>query len=216
MADATDGVTIQTDQEYRFIVSWLVRFLRGGPDGEFRYSPVASPVEAGVVGKLGRWGKRPADEDLVQVEVPEGTRKLELSIQGRSVDVPLSGTRSQKKLLFWHGPAADLGGASWDDVQLVEVTASGEVPFSPHVEAKADAARGRLGLVDVLAEDPAAPGRKRTLRYGIFRTRTPKLTFVLPNLDVPGLDIFVDDGDDDTQDEVNLTAHLSLSGEVST
>lgn len=215
-AEATSGVTVETDQEYTFTIGWLVRFLRGGPDGKFVPSPVASPLEAGVVGKLGRWAKRPADEDLVQIEVPAGTSKLELKVDGRTVPVPVSGTRSQKKLLFWHGPAADLGGASWDDVQLVEVTASGDLPFSPHVAAEADDARGRLGLVDVLADDPDAPGGKRTLRFGMFRTRTPKLTFVLPNLEVPVLDIFVDDGDDDTEDEVNLTAHLSLQGEIST
>ena len=213
-AEATGGVTVHTDEEYRFVIGWLVRFLRGGPDGEFRPTQVASPLEAGVVGKLGRWGKRPADEDLAQIEVPAGTSKLELKFDGHTVAVPLAGTRSQKKLLFCHGPAADLAGASWDDIQLVDVTASGDVPFCPRIEAEADDARGRLGLVDVLADDPDAPGRKRSLRFGLFRTRTPKLTFVLPNLEVPELDVFLDDGDDDTEDEVNLTAHLSLASEI--
>src|SRR5262249_62360388 len=110
------------------------------------------------------------------------------------------GPGARKRASCGPGPAADRGGAAWDDVQLVEVTASGDVPFSPRVDAEADDARGRLGLVDVLADDPDAPGRRRTLRFGMFRTRTPNPTFVLPNLDVPELDIFVADGDDHTQD----------------
>ena len=30
---ATQGVSIETDQVYRFVIGWRVQFLRPGPDG---------------------------------------------------------------------------------------------------------------------------------------------------------------------------------------
>jgi len=220
--ELANGVAVPVGQATRVVIGWGVLFVRSDAGGVRSPAAFTAPIAAGVLGRLHRWGQRPADEDLVELEVPSGADRVELRCDGRSVAVPLAGKRSQKKLAFWYGAASDLGGATWGDIQLVEASASGAVPFTPIVEAHAqrgaDRDEGRLGLVDILAEDPDAGGRLRSLRFGVFRTRAPRLTFVLPNLgvDVAELDVFLDDGDDDTDDELNLTARVALAGTVTT
>jgi peptidoglycan hydrolase-like protein with peptidoglycan-binding domain len=123
---------------------------------------------------------------------------------------------SRKKLLLWHGRREDLGGASWPDIELLDVTASGEVPFVGEVEARAGDAQGTLGLIDVLAEDPDAAGTFRTLRHGIFRTRSPRLKVCIGGLAPANVKVLLDDGVDETEDEVDVTRLFSLSAPQTT
>jgi len=197
-----------------------LRFLRGrdfearAPAGQPSVTLVASPLEASVVGRLAKSKKRPLEHELVSLEVYDGqgtsatvrsgaeTAQLELTAREGKLF-------SKKKLLFWHGARGDLGGASWPDVQLLEVTASGDVPFAAQVEATCGDARGTLGLFDVLAEDPEAPGTFRTLRHGLFRSRTPRLRICSGGLEPGQLRFVLDDGAEETDDEVDFTGLLA-------
>src|SRR6185503_11006701 len=151
------------------VVGWGVRFLVGRADGSFAPAPIAGPVPAAVVGRWHAWRKPPPPEDLVQIEVPSGAQRCELEVDGRKSPVELEGSRSKKRFLFWYGESSALGGASWDDVELVDVSHSGDTPFHTRVVAHADEEQGRLGLADVLVEDPDQEGTKRSLRYALVR-----------------------------------------------
>ena len=196
------------------------RVLEGAPaNAQPQDVPVATALDGAVVARLHRFGQRPLPPELVSVRTPKGIAGPVTLQTGRgTADVAMreggAGSESEKKLLFWYGDSP--GDAAWDDIQLVEVSASGDAPFATTLRASAGAARGELGLLDVLAEDPDAPGTWRTLRHGVFRTRTPRLKLVLPNLRLSDVRVFLDDGDDRTDDELDLTALLRLSGPVTT
>jgi hypothetical protein len=183
-------------------------------------TPVALALDAAVVGRLHRYGRRPLGPELVAVRAPAGVASVALQTGRGAATIAMraggSGAESEKKLLFHYGDAGQLQGAQWDDVQLVDVSASGDAPFATQLRASGGSASGSLGLIDVLAEDPDSPGTFRTLSHGLFRTRSPRLRFVLPNLDLAGLRVFLDDGDDATDDELDVTALLHLDGAVTT
>ena len=180
--------------------------------------PVAVALDGGVVARLHQFQRRPLPSELVSVRAPAGISSVTLQTGRGTATVAMraggGGAESQKKLLFWYGDSPS--GAQWDDLQLVEVSASGDAPFATTLHASSGAARGDLGLLDVLAEDPDAPGTWRTLRHGLFRTRGPTLRFVLPNLQLQDVRVFLDDGDDATDDELDITGLLHLSGPVTT
>ncbi len=183
-------------------------------------TPVALTVDAAVVGRLHKYGQRPLAPELVTVRAPAGVASVTLQTGSGTATVAMraagDGAESEKKLLFHYGDKGQLQGAQWDDVQLVDVSASGSAPFATVVSASGGSASGQVGLIDVLAEDPDSPGTFRTLSHGVFRTRTPKLRFVLPNLDLANLRVFLDDGDDATDDELDITALVHLDGPVTT
>lgn len=205
-----------------------LRFLRGKdfearePSGQPAPTSVALPMEASVVGRLHRYRRRPLECELVTVEVFDGSgSKVTVRSPRESVDLELAAAgggapASRKKLLLWHGRREDLGGASWPDIELLDVSASGEVPFVGEVEARAGDANGTLGLIDVLAEDPEAAGAFRTLRHGIFRTRSPRLKICIGGLAPSVLRVLLDDGVDETDDEVDVTGLLALSAPQTT
>ncbi|MFV8749114.1 peptidoglycan-binding protein [Nannocystaceae bacterium ST9] len=180
---------------------------------------VASPLPAGVVGRLAKWGDRPPPESLIQVGVIAATQdEVTLSCDAGSTTLTLGGTpgspgrrTTEKWILPWYGEAGDLQGAAWDDVELFEVTAGGSLPFATSIEATCGAGKRKLGLIDVIYADPDS-GTGRSARYGVFRTRTPSATFVLPELEHDRLKFVLDDGYDDTDDRLDVTALLGVSG----
>ncbi|HEX9578000.1 MAG TPA: contractile injection system protein, VgrG/Pvc8 family, partial [Myxococcales bacterium] len=183
-------------------------------------SPVAVALEAAVVGRLHKFAQRPLASELVSARAPAGVSSVTLQTGSGSATVAMraqgQGAESEKKLVFWYGDSSALGGAQWDDLQLVEVSASGDAPFATVLHASGGSASGTLGLIDVLAEDPDSPGTFRTLRHGVFRTRSPRLRFILPNLPLDGVRVFLDDGDDATDDELDVTRLVALQGPVTT
>ncbi|HZR10033.1 MAG TPA: peptidoglycan-binding protein [Myxococcales bacterium] len=228
------SVSLRTGTSYLVVVgsgnapSRGLRFLRGkdfdarDPSGRPAPTTVAMPLEASVVGRLCRYHRRPLECELVTVEVFDGSGStVTVRSPRESVDLELATAAGQppasrKKLLFWHGRREDLGGASWPDIQLLDITTSGEVPFAPEIEAKAGDAKGTLGLIDVLAEDPDAAGTWRTLRHGIFRTRAPRLKICIGALPAAELRVVLDDGVDETDDEVDVTRLFALSSPQTT
>jgi len=225
--------SLRTGKQYRIVVPKKspppaargLRFLRGrdfdlrAPGGRQVPTLVALPLEASVVGRLRRAGKRPLESELVSIEVYDGQGTNAKVRSGReTAELPLSSSGgtllSGKKLLFWHGERGDLGGASWPDVQLVEVTASGEDPFEAQVEVTCGDARGTLGLFDILAEDPESAGAFRTLRHGLFRSRTPRLKICSGGLDPAQLRFVLDDGADQTDDEIDVSGLVAGQADV--
>jgi hypothetical protein len=204
-----------------------IHFLRGkmvcacqaSGDGALIETRAVQPLHAQVVGKLFRYGRRPLDGELVTIRVDEAAAPavevdsgvevvtLELEPQG-------AGFAAKKKILLWHGDAAGLGGATWNDIALVNVSASGELPFRLYVTARCGGAEAKLGVLDVLIRDPEG-GAWRTARYGLFRTRTPSLKITTPNLAVDGVSVHLDDGEEDTDDEIDVTRLIALAGEIS-
>lgn len=194
-----------------------------GPVGAPIDTFVASPLPAGVIGRLAKWGERPPPESLIQVGVIAASEdEVTLACDAGSTKLPLGGTPgspgrrlTQKWILPWYGEAKDLQGAAWDDVELFEVGVGGAIPFARAIEASCGAGKRKLGLIDVLHADPDS-GTGRTARYGVFRTRTPNTTFVLPELDHDRLRFVLDDGYDDTEDRLDITALLGVSGPETT
>ena len=58
------------------------------------------------------------------------------------------------------------------------------------------------------------PRIRRTAQYGLFRTRTPELMIVTSNLPPGSLKVSLDDGEEDTDDELDITKLAKLSGDV--
>lgn len=207
----------------------ILSFIAGGLDCGAVSStaevdtPAVAPLPAGVVGRLFKWERRPALSSLFKVKVVAATEdQVNLSCDAGSVDLDLGGTpgslggrTTQKWILPWYGEAGDLGGAQWDDIELFEVSAGGSIPFATSIDARCGAGEGSLGLIDVIFEDPDT-GKGRSCRYGVFKTREPKATFVLPQLDHDRVRVVLDDGYDDTNDELDITALVAIAGAETT
>jgi len=181
---------------------------------------VAQPLPARVVGLLHRIGGRPLSGELVAVRVVGGTpppTNVTIRSAAASVTLPLesrAGAKEpRKRLLLWYGSAGDLDGARWDDIELLDVSSGGGVPFGLEVTASCDGAEAKLGVVDVLIADPDG-GAKRTARYGLFRTRKPSITFATPRLQTSQMRVRLDDGENDTPDELDVTRLVRLSGDT--
>lgn len=203
----------------------VIHFLRGpvcpcvGVAG-FHDTPVAMALPARVVGKLFQYSARPIDGELVQVRVRSAT-DTNLQIQSSAetltleVDAGVPNFGSRKKLLLWFGDAGDLGGAHWDDIVLLNVSAGGG-GLATKVTARCSGAEAELGVMDVLIEDPGAAGTFRTARHGLFKTRTPTLKIAAGVVPTAQLQVWLDDGDDDTDDELDITNFVGLAGELTT
>ncbi|MCA9700073.1 MAG: hypothetical protein KC431_21285, partial [Myxococcales bacterium] len=183
-------------------------------------TPALAPTPAGVIGRLHRWERRPSPAMLFKVKVFAASEdQVTLSCDAGDLELPLDGSAgslggrmSQKWVLPWYGDGSELEGAAWDDIELYEVGTGNKIPFATKVEGSCGAGKATLGLVDVLFEDPDS-GEARTARYGVFRSRRPKATFVLPGLDHGRLRIVLDDGYDDTDDELDITELVAAAGD---
>lgn len=212
--EATD-----VEPQISFARAGVRRGGRGAVGGE-RRTVAVPPVPAAVLGYLGRWSKPPPVESLVRVHVTHPTEMtVTLSAEGGDIELELSGVEgagmavSKKRVLPWFGDAADLDGASWDGIELLDVSAGGDLPFGLRIEATCGSGSGTLGVFDVLFADPSG-GPARSARYGLFKTREPAAKFVLPELDVSKVRVLLDDGEDATADTLDVTEMVALDGDV--
>ncbi len=145
--------------------------------------------------------------------------KVALRAEGGDVELDLTGVEgtavsvSTKRVLPWFGDAADLDGASWDDIELLDVSAGGDLPFGLRIEATSGAGSGTLGIFDVVFDDPAG-GPARSARYGLFKTREPNAKFAFPEIDVSRVRVLLDDAEDATADTLDITDLVALAGDV--
>src|SRR5688572_26617697 len=123
-----------------------IRFLRGTrvcacqqpASGALVETRVAIPLHSKVVGNLFRYGRRPLDGELItirielspapSVDVDSGGEVTTLELESQA-----AGLVTKKKLLLWHGDSSDLGGAEWGDIILINVSASGDLPYQLYV-----------------------------------------------------------------------------------
>jgi hypothetical protein len=208
------------EQTIEFLRGPVICGCQGSPgDGAETVTRAVAPLAAKVIGRLFRYEKRPPSGLLTRIRVKGGSRTvatLASTQQTLTVDLePQAGALvSKKKILLWFGQQLDLQGAAWDDILLLNINAGGALPFDVRVKAQYGATSRNLGLLDVLIEDPDDAGNFRTARYGVFRTRTPHFQFVAAEMQWKDLQVFFDDGENETLDEVDATALVNLSGDV--
>jgi len=216
-----------TDALYRFkLKPTRIKFLHGTTvcacmkpgSGALVETRAAIPLHSKVVGKLFRYQSRPLDGELITVRVdPVGSQSVDIdsgvAVTTLELEPQDTGLVTKKKLLLWHGDASDLNGAAWDDIVLIDVSASGDLPYQTFVTARCRGTNAKLGVFDVLISDPEGSGW-RTARYALFRTRTPNLKITTPNLPLGGIKVQLDDGEEQTDDELDITRLVRLAGDV--
>jgi hypothetical protein len=216
-----------TDSLYRFKLKPIrIKFLRGtrvcaclkADSAASVETRVAIPLHSKVVGKLFRYQSRPLDGELITVRVePAGAQSIDIDSGNDVTSMELEprdgGLVTKKKLLLWHGDSSDLEGAAWDDITLINVSTSGDLPYQMSVTARCCGTEAKLGVLDILINDPEGSGW-RTARYALFRTRTPSLKVTTPSLALGGIKVQLDDGDESTDDELDITRLVKLAGDV--
>jgi len=201
-----------------------VRFIRGIvlalPERAWSWleTEVVTPLPAPVVKRLQKYRKPPRDSEMVRVCVSQvaastatisgGTATVTVGLQAQDGEYV-----SVKKILFWYGDGQGINPDNWPDIQLVEVTSGSG--FVTQLTGTAQGVSAPLGMLDIRVSDPDG-GQSRSLRYCILRTRKPALTFLTPLVDVTKIQIILDDGDNNTEDNVDITAAVRLSGASTT
>ncbi len=182
-------------------------------------SPVVSPVPKAVAELWKKTGITPSESNLIRIVVDPGVvtePKAKLKAGSKTVAFDLEktedGVGSKDMLLFVYGEGS-VGEKDFPGIQVVDVTKSGPEGFETTVEFEAGPDKRKLGLIDVLIKDPA-DGKYRTARYGIFKARTPEAKLVCPRIGANNIQVFLDDGSDQTDDRINITALANPSGDV--
>ncbi|HLP40810.1 MAG TPA: hypothetical protein VK465_04830, partial [Fibrobacteria bacterium] len=185
--------------------------------GEFS-SPVVSPIPKKTVSHWKKLGRSPESSALLRISVdpdilPPG-EKLKLKAGSKTVELEVDetaeGVVTKDMLLFVHG---DGGAETLEGIKIIDVSKGGNMPFEATVEVTAGREKRELGMADLLIQDPA-DGKFQSARYGLFKTRTPSVKLVCPEVGANNLRVLLDDGNEDTPDELDITKLLDPAGDV--
>jgi hypothetical protein len=175
---------------------------------------VISAIDKKVVGYIHAHGGSidPVYLISVQVDDPElPTAEIKIEAASGEITLPLTQNgegswQAEKLLLFVYGDDGDLNGATFEGVELIDISESDDIGFKTAVPFTASDHRRSLGIIDFLIkEDDDAGGEFKTCRFGLFKTRTPTFKLVAEHTDPARLEIILDDGDDETEDGVDIT-----------
>jgi peptidoglycan hydrolase-like protein with peptidoglycan-binding domain len=175
---------------------------------------VISAIDKKVVGYIHGHGGSidPVYLISVQVDDPElPTAEIKIEAASGEITLPLTQNgegswQAEKLLLFVYGDDGDLNGATFEGVELIDISESDDIGFKTAVPFTASDHRRSLGIIDFLIkEDDDAGGEFKTCRFGLFKTRTPTFKLVAEHMDPARLEIILDDGDDETEDGVDIT-----------
>ncbi len=212
---------LRTGEKNQLVVpvpEYKIFFLRGnsftGADGE-KVKPtetnVISPIDKKTIGFLFKHKLSPesANQLLIKVDTTV-VKKPELKIKSASGDAVLllikgedGNWYTEKKVVLIYGKESDLQGAKFDGIELVDVTKSGDIGYADTVEVTCETETRKIGMIDFLIENDE--NKYTTARYGIFKTRTPNFKLLCNQIGPNRIKIVLDDGDDETIDELNLT-----------
>ncbi|MEO5616842.1 MAG: peptidoglycan-binding protein [Candidatus Eisenbacteria bacterium] len=156
---------------------------------------------------------------VLTIRVPEpsvtqGTLEIQTAKGTTSVNMTrgTAGWECPRRFLLMYGEDGDLQGAAFEGIELLDVTKSGDIPFEQLIKCRVQGHERELGVVDFLIKD--ADGKFRTARHGVFKGRKPTFKLVAPRIGPNFLEVFLDDADEDTMDEIEITKLVKPEGAV--
>jgi hypothetical protein len=203
----------------------VVKFYRG--DSWFQPSealgnvevPAIAAVDKKVLGWLSKHGDLPESAVVLTVrvldpKVTQGTLEIETPKGAKTFTMTrgTAGWECPQRFVLMYGEDGDLQGAAFKGIELLDVTKSGDIPFEQLIKFRVQGFERELGVVDFLIKD--ADGKFRTARYGVFKGRKPTFKLVAPKIGPNFLEVFLDDADDDTEDEIEITKLVKAEGAV--
>jgi len=203
----------------------VVKFYRG--DSWYQPSeahgnvevPAIAAVDKKVLGWLAKHGDLPESAVVLTVrvldpKVTQGTLEIETPKGSKSFTMTrgATGWECPQRFVLMYGEDGDLQGAAFKGVELLDVTKSGDIPFEQLVKFRVQGFERELGVVDFLIKD--VDGKFRTARHGIFKGRKPSFQLVAPKIGPNFMEVFLDDADDDTPDEIEITKLVKPEGAV--
>ncbi len=202
-----------------------IRFFRG--ESFFQPSqgpgtievPVMPAMDKKVLGWMAKHGDVPEAACVLTVRVPDprvtqGMLDVETPKGSKSyaMNRAAGGWECPQRFVLMYGDDGDLQGARFDGIELLDVTKSGDVPFEQTVKFGVQGHERELGVMDLLIRD--ADGQFRTARYGIFLGRKPTFKLVAPRIGPNFLKVVLDDADDATDDELDITKLVDPAGAI--
>jgi len=202
-----------------------VRFSRGtsffseGPDEGSRETRVISAIDQKVVNYFSSHATLPEPANLLEVRIEDPAlqeSKLEVETENGTTEIALikegDAWKAEKKILFVYGSGSS-GGGDFDGIVIIDITKADEIGFQQKVKFTAGNHERELGIIDFLIRDPA-DNKYRTVRYGVFKTRTPTFKLVCPRVGPNNIEVILDDGDDATADTVDITRVVDHAQQV--
>lgn len=184
---------------------------------------VVCPVPKAVVAVWKKALRRPETAALTQIEIDarevqstgqEVKAVLKAGSINQEIPLVLDGAVwvSEKLLLFTYGEGS-ADATPFDDVMAIDLSKSDAVGFEVEGTIEVGTHKRKFGCLDVLLKD-SEDGKFRTTRFGVFKGRDSALKLTTPLIGANNVQILLDDGQDETPDQLDITKLLNPANAV--
>ncbi len=190
---------------------------------ELGSSAVFCPVPKAVVALLKKLNRRPEPASLAQIEIDASevqgqSAPVKATLKAGSVtkEIPLELKGnvwvSEKFVLLTYGDGS-ADAAPFEDVLAIDISKGDAVGFEVEGTLEVGTHKRKFGCLDVQLKD-SDDGKFRSIRFGIFKDRASGIKLICPQIGANNLRVLLDDGQNETPDQLDITRFLNPAGAV--